>query len=173
MGAGHLAGAHPIIALDRFDNQLELARALGATHTINVNRADAAAEMRGIVGHDGVDVAVDNTGNVDVIALASRLTNGRGRTVLVGVPPKDSTAANAGPTSTSPLRAALPGGPARPAKRAREPLPSHEYRAGVYGHKERTPHRTSPRPGGRRPPDLITPFGRADSWPDRATTCQP
>jgi Zn-dependent alcohol dehydrogenase len=44
-------------------------------------------------------VAVDNTGNVDVIALASRLTNARGRTVLVGVPPKDSTAA----ISTLPL----------------------------------------------------------------------
>ena len=52
-----------------------------------------------IVGNDGVDVAVDNTGNVEVIALASRLTNARGRTVLVGVPPKDSTAA----ISTLPL----------------------------------------------------------------------
>jgi Zn-dependent alcohol dehydrogenase len=36
---------------------------------------------------------------VEVIALASRLTNARGRTVLVGVPPKDSTAA----ISTLPL----------------------------------------------------------------------
>jgi len=97
--AAALAGGHPIIALDRFDNRLELAKALGATHTINVAHADAAGEIRGIVGHDGVDVAVDNTGSVDVIALASRLTNARGRTVLVGVPPKDSTAA----ISTLPL----------------------------------------------------------------------
>ena len=94
-----LAAANPIIALDRFDNRLELARALGATHAINVTRADAAEEIRRIVGHDGVDVAVDNTGNVEVIALASRVTNARGRTVLVGVPPKDSTAA----ISTLPL----------------------------------------------------------------------
>ena len=94
-----LAGGNPIIALDRFDNRLELARSLGATHTINVTKADAAEEIRRIVGHDGVDVAVDNTGNVDVIALASRVTNARGRTVLVGVPPKDSTAA----ISTLPL----------------------------------------------------------------------
>jgi len=42
---------------------------------------------------------VDNTGNVEVIALASRITNARGRTVLEGVPPKDSTAA----ISTLPL----------------------------------------------------------------------
>ena len=94
-----LAGGNPIIALDRFDNRLELARSLGATHTINVTRADAAEEIKKIVGHDGVDVAVDNTGNVEVIALASRLTNARGRTVLVGVPPKDATAA----ISTLPL----------------------------------------------------------------------
>jgi S-(hydroxymethyl)glutathione dehydrogenase/alcohol dehydrogenase len=88
-----LAGAHPIIALDRFDNRLTLARSLGATHTINVLEADAAEEIKKIVGHDGVDVAVDNTGNVEVIALASRLTHARGRTVLVGVPPQGSTAA--------------------------------------------------------------------------------
>ena len=94
-----LAGGNPIIALDRFDNRLDLARSLGATHAINVTQSDAAEEIRGIVGHDGVDVAVDNTGNVEVIALASRITNARGRTVLVGVPPKDSTAS----ISTLPL----------------------------------------------------------------------
>jgi len=88
-----LSGGHPIIAIDRFPNRLELARALGATHTIDTTQADAAAEIRRIVGHDGVDIAVDNTGNVEVIGLASRLTNARGRTVLVGVPPQDSTAA--------------------------------------------------------------------------------
>jgi S-(hydroxymethyl)glutathione dehydrogenase/alcohol dehydrogenase len=94
-----LAGGYPIIAIDRFSNRLELARALGATHTIDTTQADAAAEIRRIVGHDGVDIAVDNTGNVEVIGLASRLTNARGRTVLVGVPPQDSTTA----ISTLPL----------------------------------------------------------------------
>jgi S-(hydroxymethyl)glutathione dehydrogenase/alcohol dehydrogenase len=111
-----LAGANPIIALDRFDNRLELARALGATHAINVTTCDAAEEIRRIVGHEGVDVAVDNTGNVEVIALASRMTNARGRTVLVGVPPKGSTAA----ISTMPLHfekriVGSHGGASRPA----------------------------------------------------------
>lgn len=94
-----LAGANPIIAIDLFDNRLELARLLGATHTINSRRADPAAEIARIVGSGGVDVAIDNTGNVDVIGLASRLTNARGRTVLVGVPAKGATAA----ISTLPL----------------------------------------------------------------------
>jgi len=94
-----LAGAHPIIAVDLFDNRLALARSLGATHTINSTTADAAEAIGRIVGGGGVDVAVDNTGNAKVIELASRLTGPRGRTVLVGVPPKDATAA----ISTLPL----------------------------------------------------------------------
>lgn len=97
--AAALAGAHPVIAIDMFDNRLELARSLGATHTINTRTADVATEIERIVGAAGVDVAIDNTGNVDVIALASRLTNARGRTVLVGVPPKGATAS----ISTLPL----------------------------------------------------------------------
>ncbi len=87
-----LAGANPIIAIDLFDNRIDLARDLGATHTFNSNRADIAAEITRLVGPEGVDVAVDNTGNTKVIELAYRLTNPRGRTVLVGVPPKDSAA---------------------------------------------------------------------------------
>lgn len=83
-----LVGAHPIIAIDIFDNRLELSRRLGATHVINSSRADPAEHILRIVGADGVDVAVDNTGNSDVITLASHVTGPRGRTVLVGVPPK-------------------------------------------------------------------------------------
>ncbi len=97
--AAALAGAHPIVAIDVFDNRLDLARAVGATHTINSRTADVAESIGRIVGADGIDVAIENTGNVDVIALASRLTNARGRTVLVGVPPKGLTAA----ISTLPL----------------------------------------------------------------------
>jgi S-(hydroxymethyl)glutathione dehydrogenase/alcohol dehydrogenase len=94
-----LAGGYPIVAIDLFDNRLDLARSLGATHTINSRTTAPAEAIAGIVGGDGADVVIDNTGNVDVIALASRLTSGRGRTVLVGVPPKNATAA----ISTLPL----------------------------------------------------------------------
>ena len=94
-----LAGAHPIVAVDLFDNRLELARSLGATHAVNSRRADPSEAIATIVGNDGADVVIDNTGNVEVIALASRLTGPRGRTVLVGVPPQGATAA----ISTLPL----------------------------------------------------------------------
>ncbi|MGO9109334.1 MAG: zinc-binding dehydrogenase [Thermoguttaceae bacterium] len=90
--AAALVSANPIIAVDLFDNRLALARSLGATHLINSSQQDAEAEIRKIVGPQGVDAAVDNTGNVKVIETAYRLTGARGRTVLVGVPPKDSSA---------------------------------------------------------------------------------
>ena len=91
--AAALVSASPIIAVDLFDNRLALAQSLGATNLINSKRQDAEDQIRQIVGPQGVDVAVDNTGNVGVIETAYRLTGPRGRTVLVGVPPKDSAAA--------------------------------------------------------------------------------
>jgi S-(hydroxymethyl)glutathione dehydrogenase/alcohol dehydrogenase len=91
--AAALVAGDPIIVLDQYDNRLDLAHSLGATHTVNVLRDDPADEITRIAGPGGVDVAVDNTGNIDVIATASRLTNSRGRTVLVGVPPQGATAA--------------------------------------------------------------------------------
>ncbi len=87
-----MVGANPIIAVDLYDNRLELAKRLGATHAINSKALDAESEIRKIVGNEGVDVAVDNTGNVKVIELLYRLTSASGRTILVGVPPKESTA---------------------------------------------------------------------------------
>jgi len=86
-----LAGANPIIAVDRYRNRLELAGKLGATHLIETG-GDLEAQIRAIAGPGGVDVAIDNTGNVEVIELAYRLTSDRGRTVFVGVPPKGSAA---------------------------------------------------------------------------------
>lgn len=87
-----LAGAYPVVAVDLFDNRLELAARLGATHRINASRADVEAEARQIVGPDGADVVLENTGNPRVIEAAYRLTSPRGRTVLVGVPAADARA---------------------------------------------------------------------------------
>jgi S-(hydroxymethyl)glutathione dehydrogenase/alcohol dehydrogenase len=90
--AAALVAAHPIVAIDLFENRLELAGRLGATHTINAAREDVETAIRDLLGKAGLDVAIDNTGNPRVIEAAYRLTSARGRTVLVGVPPRDSTA---------------------------------------------------------------------------------
>ena len=87
-----MVSANPIIAVDLYDEKLKLARKLGATHTINSNKANSAGEIRKIVGEQGVDVAIDNTGNVEVIQTAYEITNASGRTILVGVPRKGQKA---------------------------------------------------------------------------------
>jgi Zn-dependent alcohol dehydrogenase len=76
------------VAIDLFDNKLELAKQLGATHRINSSQANAEEEVLKILGAGGADVVVDNTGNPRVIEAAYRCTGARGRTVLVGVPKK-------------------------------------------------------------------------------------
>jgi len=78
----------PIIAVDLYDNKLELARRMGATHAINASKVDAAQSIRDIVGVAGADVFIDNTGKPAVIEMGYSLTKPQGRTILVGVPKK-------------------------------------------------------------------------------------
>lgn len=82
--------AYPIIGIDLHDHKLELARRLGATHTLNARKGDLRAAIREIVGPQGVDVAVENTGVADVIETAYEVAAPQGRVILVGVPPKDA-----------------------------------------------------------------------------------
>ena len=84
-----LAGADPIIAFDLYDHKLDLARKFGATHAINSSRGDWSLEIMRIAGPAGVDVFVENTGQVRLIELAYKLTAPQGRTILVGVPRHD------------------------------------------------------------------------------------
>ena len=84
--AAALSGAYPVIAVDRFANRLELASQLGATHTIDATEQDAEAAIREIVGPQGVDCFIDNTGAPQIIELGYKLSKPQGRVTLVGVP---------------------------------------------------------------------------------------
>jgi S-(hydroxymethyl)glutathione dehydrogenase/alcohol dehydrogenase len=86
----HLAGAHPIVAVDIHDHKLEKARQFGATHAVN-SRTSAWAEA--VVQHLGgsADAVFDGTGSPAVLETAWRLTSPHGRVVLVGVMPHDRT----------------------------------------------------------------------------------
>ncbi|MDA1353197.1 MAG: zinc-binding dehydrogenase [bacterium] len=86
--AASLSTAYPIIAIDRVDAKLELAKTLGATHTINSTKENVTEAVTRIVGDQGVDAALDNTGNPDVVAECYKLTKATGKTILVGVIPK-------------------------------------------------------------------------------------
>ncbi len=82
-----MVGANPVIAVDRLDNKLEMAKRFGATHTINSDTTqDVAGAIRGLVGADGADKAIETTGVKSLIELAYELTAKKGRCILVGVP---------------------------------------------------------------------------------------
>jgi S-(hydroxymethyl)glutathione dehydrogenase/alcohol dehydrogenase len=86
--AAALVSAYPIIAVDVFDNRLELARTMGATHLINSKSADARQAILDIVGNTGVDAFIDNTGQPAIIEMGYQITKPQGRVTLVGVPRK-------------------------------------------------------------------------------------
>ena len=77
-----------IIGIDLFENRLEMAIKMGATHIINSRDADPKEEILNILGPGGADVVVDNTGLPEIIELSYELTKADGRTILVGVPQK-------------------------------------------------------------------------------------
>jgi len=82
--AAHLAGAHPIVAVDVHDRKLAKAREFGATHTIDSRTEpflDAALAHLG----GNADAVFDVTGQPGVIDQAWRITGPKGRLVLVGV----------------------------------------------------------------------------------------
>ena len=83
----HLAGAHPIIAIDVVPAKLDMASARGATHCIDASQGgDVDAAVRAIAGDKGPDKVIETTGVKSVIEHAYELTHPDGTCVLVGVP---------------------------------------------------------------------------------------
>jgi S-(hydroxymethyl)glutathione dehydrogenase / alcohol dehydrogenase len=111
-----LAGGNPIVAVDLLDHKLAMAKARGATHTINSSgmaAADVADAIRDIVGRDGPDKAIETTGVKSVIESAYELTHKDGTIVLVGVPHEKVTI-NTLPIHFNKILTGSEGGSAKP-----------------------------------------------------------
>jgi alcohol dehydrogenase len=87
IGAVH-AGAFPIVAIDRLDDKLELARELGATHTINASVVDAVEAVREITS-GGADHVFEGVGSEQVLIQAYNATKRGGTTITAGLPHPD------------------------------------------------------------------------------------
>jgi alcohol dehydrogenase len=85
-----LAGAREIVAIDLADDKLELARTLGATHTVNARDANAAEQVRELT-KGGVEFAFEMAGSVRAMELAYKITRRGGTTVTAGLPPPTHT----------------------------------------------------------------------------------
>ncbi|WP_370194094.1 MULTISPECIES: zinc-binding dehydrogenase [Aurantimonas] len=82
--AAALAGATTVIGVDLRESRRELARAFGATHTIDPAEGDVAAQIKAIIP-TGVDLAVEATGVPDVMATAIGVTRQQGgKAVVIG-----------------------------------------------------------------------------------------
>jgi len=79
-----LFGASRVIAIDVFDDKLELAKKLGADYTINGKTQDVIEEVHKLVEH-GVDVAVDCAGSRYTEIEALQITRKNGNVVFVGI----------------------------------------------------------------------------------------
>ncbi len=73
-----------IIAFGLREDELDLARTLGADAVVNVAEHDAEAETRRLVG-GLLDVVVETAGAVPAVELSTRLAREGGRVVLLGI----------------------------------------------------------------------------------------
>lgn len=85
-------GAAAIIAVDVRDDKLEAARRVGATHTVNAARVDAAAAILEYTKGRGADVAFEALGRPETVAQAFGAVRDGGRVVVVGIAPGTTAA---------------------------------------------------------------------------------
>ena len=80
-----------IIGVDRFDERLELAKSVGATHVINTSEKDfdLTKAIKELTDGIGADIVMDTTGNMGLINSGMEFTANRGQLIILGVPPAD------------------------------------------------------------------------------------
>ena len=74
-----------LIMVDVDDNRLQVARSLGATHTINSQQEDAVKQVFALTENRGADVAVEAVGLPATFALCAAVIAPGGRIANVGV----------------------------------------------------------------------------------------
>jgi (R,R)-butanediol dehydrogenase/meso-butanediol dehydrogenase/diacetyl reductase len=78
-------GAAPLIAVDVADGRLSTAARVGATHTVNAERLDAAAEVLAVTGRQGAHVVIEASGAPASPAAALAMARRGGTVVIVGL----------------------------------------------------------------------------------------
>ncbi|MFI1017849.1 NAD(P)-dependent alcohol dehydrogenase [Streptomyces sp. NPDC020965] len=84
--AAVVAGASPIIAVDIVPERLDLARELGATHTVNAKEEDTGARIAEITG-GGADYVLEITARPEMLTLAVDALAPLGTAALIGGAP--------------------------------------------------------------------------------------
>ena len=90
-----LAGAKRIFASDRNAWRLDLARAFGASATVDANERDIVAYVHDATGQRGVDVAIESAWVKDTANQCVEAARNGGHVVIVGIPEEDIIAVRA------------------------------------------------------------------------------
>jgi len=85
-----IGGARQIIAVDQFESKLEMAKGVGATHTVNASKEDAVKAVRALTRGLGVDHAFEAVGVAKLCQQAIECLAVRGTATIVGVLPPDA-----------------------------------------------------------------------------------
>jgi L-iditol 2-dehydrogenase len=78
------ANCSQVIVSDIDDTRLQLAKELGATHTINAKTTDTLAEVLKLTNGNGVDVALEAVGSTPTIKTAIECVRKGGTVTLIG-----------------------------------------------------------------------------------------
>lgn len=78
------AGAGTLIAVDRRESMLDLARRLGATYTLNPSEDDVPAVVKDLTAGRGVDIGVEAAGIQATLDLTSKLVRMEGKLEVFG-----------------------------------------------------------------------------------------
>jgi Zn-dependent alcohol dehydrogenase len=87
-----ISGANPIIAIDRSEAALALARELGATHVLNPDEVDLVPAVQAISA-EGVDYVFEAVGAGPLIELGLDLLRPGGAVIVIGAPPPTASVA--------------------------------------------------------------------------------
>ena len=96
-----ISGATEVIVVGAPQQRLDMARAIGADHTINIEEhgpEERIALVRELTGQRGADITIEATGNPAAIPEGMRMTRDLGRYVVVG------QYTDAGPVEINPHR---------------------------------------------------------------------
>jgi aryl-alcohol dehydrogenase len=89
MWAAKITGCYPIIAIDLAESRLELAKQLGATHTINpLKTPDVIKAIYDLTDGYGVEHAVETTGNEKVLRQCCDAIAAVGKVAVIGASPE-------------------------------------------------------------------------------------
>ncbi|MFC0273327.1 NAD(P)-dependent alcohol dehydrogenase [Metabacillus herbersteinensis] len=89
VAAAKMAGAKMIIGVDLEQTRLDVAKEMGATHTINLRKENLEEKVREYTNGFGLDLAIETAGNQNAVQGTIASVRRGGRVTIVGMSPQD------------------------------------------------------------------------------------